>query len=112
MNALRPLLLAACLPLLAGCNAGSAPVASASAGSPPQRFPKVEMPEGSGCAAAIGRFEAVIKADYQTGNVEAKVYDQMVKELAPARSACAAGEDAKARGLVAATKSRHGYPGG
>ena len=113
---LRPtspaLLVLAALPLLAGCNSNSAPVASAPAAYNSQRFPAVDMPVGTGCAAVIGRFEAVIKADYETGNVNAKVYEQMQKELSPARNACAAGDDAGSRGIVASVKSRHGYPNG
>jgi hypothetical protein len=112
MNLLRPALFACLAPLLAACNASNGPVATAAAPAAPAstRFPDVAMPAGSGCAAVIGRFEAVTKADYETGNVNAKVYEQMQKELAPARTACAAGQDAQARGIVAATKSRHGYP--
>ena len=112
---LRPtspaLLLLAAIPL-AGCNSNAVPVATAPAAYNSQRFPAVDMPVGTGCAAVIGRFEAVIKADYETGNVNAKVYEQMQKELSPARNACAAGDDAGSRGMVASVKGRHGYPGG
>ena len=112
MILLRPALLAACLPLLAGCNSNAVPEASAPASYNLQRFPAVDMPVGTGCAAVIGRFEAVIKADYESGNVNAKVYEQMQKELSPARTSCVAGDDAGARGVVSAVKSRHGYPAG
>jgi hypothetical protein len=112
MRLLRPALIAACLPVLAGCNSNAVPTPAAPAAYSSQRFPAVDMPVGTGCAAVIGRFEAVIKADYETGNVNAKVYEQMQKELSPARTACVAGDDAGSRGVVAAVKSRHGYPGG
>ncbi len=115
MPALRPALCSlVLLPLLAACNAAT-PVAVAPAVAPggynSTRFPVVAMPEGSGCAAVIGRYDAVMKADYESGNVGAKVFDQIQNELAGARSACAAGRDGEARGLVSASKSRHGYPG-
>ena len=109
---LHPALLAACLPLLAGCNSSAVPVASAPAAYNSQRFPVVDMPVGTGCAAVIGRFEAIIKADYETGNVNAKVYEQMQKALSPARTSCVAGDDAGSRGVVAAVRSRYGYPNG
>src|SRR3954452_7629103 len=64
MIRLNSALMLAALPLLAGCNSNSAPVASAPAAYNSQRFPAVDMPVGTGCAAVIGRFEAVIKADY------------------------------------------------
>ena len=66
---------------------------------------------GSGCSAVIGRYQAVLKADLDTGNVNKSVYDKIQGELVPANNACAAGRDAEARSLVAASKSRHGYPG-
>lgn len=112
MRPTSPALLLALLPLLAGCNSTAVPSASAPASYNSQRFPVVDMPVGTGCAAVIGRFEAVIKADYETGNVNAKVYEQMQKELSPARTSCVAGDDAASRGIVATVKSRHGYPGG
>jgi hypothetical protein len=113
MKLLFPATLAFCMPLLAGCNTTSESVATAPAPAATNaaRFPTVAMPEGSGCAAVIGRYDAVLKADFQTGNVNAKVYDQIQRELEGARNACTAGKDAEARSLVAASKARHGYPG-
>ena len=61
-------------------------------------------------AAVIGRYDAVLKADWESGNVAERVYTQIQKELEPVRSACAAGRDGEARAMVAANKSRHGYP--
>lgn len=106
--------LAAAAPLLAGCNTTTAsnpapaPVAYAPAGP---RFPVVAMPEGSGCSAVLARYENVLKADLETGNVNKSVYEQIQSELSPARNACAGGRDGEARSIVAASKSRHGYPG-
>jgi hypothetical protein len=113
MISLRSLaFLAAAAPLLAGCNTASQPsalVAEPATNRSP--YPHVVMPEGSGCSAVIGRYDAVLKADVETGNVNKTVYDNIQGELSGARSACAAGRDGEARSLVSASKSRHGYPG-
>ncbi|MDB5651478.1 MAG: hypothetical protein JWL62_2998 [Hyphomicrobiales bacterium] len=113
MIALRTLaLLAATAPLLAGCNAGSQPTALVTEPAATRSlYPHVVMPEGSGCSAVIGRYDAVLKADAETGNVNKSVYENIQGELSSARSACAAGRDGEARSLVSASKSRHGYPG-
>ena len=99
--------------LLAGCNSTppSANVPSASAyrvaGVTPPGF---SMPQGEGCAADIARFEAILGNDLNAGHVSQPVFNQIKLELAPARSACAAGRDGEARGLVVASRKRHGYP--
>ncbi|MBX9739417.1 MAG: hypothetical protein K2X62_05075 [Beijerinckiaceae bacterium] len=114
MIAFRTMILIAAAPLLAGCNTTPAPTARvqpAATAAPASPFPVVVMPEGSGCSAVIGRYQAVLKADLETGNVNKSVYDRIQGELAPANSACAAGRDGEARSIVAASKSRHGYPG-
>lgn len=98
--------------LLAGCNSapsGNVPGASA------YRVPGVTpagfvLPQGEGCAAEVARFEAILRNDLNSGHVAQSVYNRIKVELAPARSACAAGRDAEARGLVAASRKRHGYP--
>ena len=97
---LRPALLALALPLLAGCNAASGPVTGTAA-----------MPSGSGCAAEIGRFDAVLAADLESGNVAAKVHEQIQRELQPVRAACSAGQNEQALAGTGAIKRRHGYPG-
>ena len=48
--------------------------------------------------------------DYAGGNVGLKVYNQIQNEIDRAAALCAAGQDAAARKLVAASKARHGYP--
>ena len=102
------------LPLLAGCNAAPSPQAAAPAPKPgayaATEFPVVVLPKGDGCAAVIGRYDAVLKADWESGNVAERVYTQIQKELEPVRAACNAGRDGEARSLVAANKARHGYP--
>ena len=77
-----------------------------------QRFtPKsFQLPEGSGCAGDVARWQAVQANDYASGNVNLKIYNQIQAEIARAAEACLAGRDAEARKLVASSKSRHGYP--
>ena len=94
---------------LAACNAsdgaGIVPT-TAVATAPPSSF---GLPPGAPCSGEIGRYDAVVKDDLRTGNVEQKVYDQIERELARATAACAAGKGGEAHALVAASKSRHGY---
>jgi hypothetical protein len=94
---------------LAGCNSSSAPppapVAQVPAGSA-----AAKLPEGAGCTGAIARYRAIQDNDLSMGHVNQSVYNQIQSEIADAEKACAAGEDAKAQGLVCASKSRHGYP--
>lgn len=101
---------------LASCNSTPAPQAVATAPqaqravSPitPQGF---RLPEGAGCSGAIARYRAVVANDRETGNVNESVYKQIEGEISGASAACAAGRDGEAMSLVAASKSRHGYPG-
>ncbi len=69
------------------------------------------LPEGTGCSGEIARFRAVQDNDLQTGHVNKSVYDRIKVELDQASAACSAGNDAGARGMLAATKRRFGYPG-
>ncbi|UDL93373.1 hypothetical protein LGH83_12335 [Lichenihabitans sp. PAMC28606] len=73
--------------------------------------PNFKMPEGAGCAGDIARWRAVQDNDFASGNIEPKVYNQIKGEIAKAESACSAGHDGQASGMVAASKRRHGYPG-
>ncbi len=107
---------AAALLALASCNSTPAPQAVAAA--PPQQravspiTPQgFTLPDGAGCSGAIARYRAVIANDHDTGNVGDKVYQQIESEISTASAACAAGKDGEALRLVAASKSRHGYPG-
>src|SRR3954471_9415152 len=93
---------------LAGCNQTSSsatPVASAAA-------PSVQMPAGAGCTARIGRVRTVIENENRIGQVSPTVYRQVDAEVNSAEAACAAGRDAEAERMLAATKARHGYPAG
>ena len=106
----RSLLLIAPLFLtLAACNsARSAPPPAAAVMPPPMAAPA----SGSGCAAVIAQYRAVAKSDADTGNVNRSVYAQIDAEIRRAEAACAAGRDGEAHSLIAASKARHGYPGG
>lgn len=100
---------------LSGCNAAapapeaaaSPPARSAALGVTPEGF---KLPEGSGCAADVARWKAIQDNDLATGHVGQSVYDRIGVEIKAAQDACAAGRDAEARGLVAASRKRHGYP--
>lgn len=102
-----PLLLA-----LAACNQ-TAPVPDAPAPRPgtlavtPESF---QMPQGSGCSGDIARWKAIQDNDLAMGHVSQTVYNQIAGEIGKAQSACAAGRDAEASGLIAASRKRHGYP--
>lgn len=101
---------AAALLALASCNSSPPPQAAAPA---PQQAaaPGVKLPEGAGCTSTIERYRAVVSSDHQTGNVGEGVYKQIDGEISGASAACAAGRDADAMRMLAASKSRHGYPG-
>lgn len=115
MRILRPGIFAAGILALgmAGCNSAPpsanvpAPTAYRVPGVTPQGF---SMPQGEGCAADIARFEAILGNDLNAGHVSQSVFNQIKLELAPARTACAAGRDGEARTLVVASRKRHGYP--
>lgn len=100
---------------LAGCNeTGGGPIASA----PPPASPAgastaaFSLPDGTPCANEIGRYQSVVKADLETGNVEQRVYDQIQREMARAAAACSAGKGGEAHRIVASSKSSHGYRAG
>jgi len=71
--------------------------------------PDFRMPGGAGCAGEIARYRAVQRNDYASGNVAKSVYNQMQREIAAAERVCAAGEEAKARAMIHASETRHGY---
>lgn len=67
------------------------------------------LPEGAACSDDLNRYQTIVKADANTGNLNRSVYVEIESELQPAAEACAAGRDAEARKLVQASKARHGY---
>ncbi|WP_363350074.1 hypothetical protein [Methylocystis echinoides] len=72
----------------------------------------LQLPEGAGCSGPIARYRSVIENDLSMGHVNPGVYRQIQGEISEAANACAAGQDAKAAGLLRASKARHGYPAG
>jgi hypothetical protein len=96
--------------LLAGCKANSDPIVATSPSAAPAPPPAdTRLIIGGGCSGEISRFQTILKADVDTGNVNQSVYDAIQRELAPATSACASGRDGEARAMVQATKAKHGY---
>jgi hypothetical protein len=107
---------------LAGCNAtssqGTSPVAMATATPtyarelpPGVTPPDFRLPSGSGCSGDVARWQAIQDNDLATGHVSKSVYDRIQAEITAAASVCQAGRDAEARGMISASKRRHGYPG-
>ena len=96
---------------LAACNApapqASAPPAPGSVAVTPPGF---QLPEGSDCAAKIARYRAVQDNDLSMGHVVPSGYNQIKRDTAAAESVCAAGRDAEAKAMIAASERRHGYP--
>ena len=96
---------------LAACNA-PAPQASASPapGSVAVTPPGFQLPQGDDCSAKIARYRAVQDNDLSMGHVVPSVYNQIKRDIAAAESVCAAGHDAEAKAMIAASERRHGYP--
>ena len=103
--------LAAAAFALAACNTpgpqAAAPPAPGSVAVTPSNF---QMPQGADCAAVVARYRAVQDNDLSMGHVVQSVYKQMKHETDAAATACAAGHDAEAKSMVAASEKRHGYP--
>jgi hypothetical protein len=92
---------------LVGCNEINGAAPDVSLAATPAASPA--LPAGAPCSGEISRYDAVVRDDLRTGNVEQKVYDQIERELARATAACAAGRGGEAHAIVAASKARHGY---
>ena len=69
-----------------------------------------KLPDGSGCAGDLARWQAVQANDYAGGNVGLKVYNQIQNEIDRAAAFCQAGPNARAPKTVADSRRRHGYP--
>jgi hypothetical protein len=112
---MKPTLLATFAALtLAACNSAG-PTASApppTAGSLVVAPSNFQMPQGSGCAGEVARYRAVQDDDLAMGQIAQSVYNQIHAEIAAAGQACAAGHDEEARGMIVASRKRHGYPVG
>jgi hypothetical protein len=96
---------------LAACNApapqASAPPAPGSVAATPAGF---HLPEGVDCSSKIARYRAVQDNDLSMGRVAQSVYNQIKRDTNAASKVCAAGRDAEAKSMVAASQRRHGYP--
>ncbi len=100
--------------LLSACQTPTA--VTPSAPPPEQAAPGVtpstfRMPTGTGCSGEVERFQAVIDNDVATGHTTRSVHDRVSAEIASARSACSAGNEAGALGQLRATRAKFGYPG-
>jgi hypothetical protein len=62
------------------------------------------------CGAPILGFRRIIDSDVQVGHLSPSVYKSMVPDVSRAASACAQGNDGQALAILAAVKSRNGYP--
>lgn len=110
MKPLAPTLFAALC--LAACNAPAPQAAAPAPGSvvvTPQDF---HLPAGGSCAGEIARYRAIEDNDLAMGQIAQSVYNQIKAETAAADRECSAGHDAQARGMIVASKQRHGYPTG
>src|SRR5271169_6910020 len=96
---------------LAACNAPAPQVSAPSApGSVAVTPPGFQLPEGTDCSAKIARYRAIQDNDLSMGHVVPSVYNQIKRDIAAAESVCAAGRDAEAKAMIAASERRHGYP--
>ena len=95
---------------LGACQTASAPPAPPPSLAPPGVTPSTfRMPEGAGCAGEVARYRAVMDNDLAAGHTTAAVHGRVVGEINTASSACAAGRDAEAVRMIAATKTKFGY---
>jgi len=119
MKTLVPILAASLLAVSLGLAACNAPAPQTSApptpGSVAVTPPGFQLPEGTDCSAKIARYRAVqdndlSMGDLSMGHVVQSVYDHIKRETDAASKVCAAGRDAEAKSMVAASQRRHGYP--
>lgn len=97
---------------LAACQskASPPPVAAAAAPRAAPMAATMALPGGSGCGPAIARTQAVVGADVASGDLNKPVGERFGADLDRAAAACAAGREGEALHLLAAAKSRYGYP--
>ena len=98
-------LLIACAVLSSGCTR-----TTAATGPAPAMAAIAPAPAAAGCTGAIAGFQRVIDADRDTGNVIASVHRRMSTDLAPAKTACAAGRDGEAMSQLSGVRAKYGYP--
>lgn len=94
---------------LASCQSGASAPPPVAAAVAPVAAPAA-LPQGAGCGPAIARTQAVVSADVVSGDLNKPVGARFGADLDRAAAACAAGRDSEALHLLAAAKSRYGYP--
>jgi hypothetical protein len=102
--------------LLPACQTASTPAPQVAAqqeqrGVTPTPY-TFRLPEGTGCAADIARFRAIMRNDMETGHTTKSVFDQIEAEMQRADGMCSSGNSGGASAHVRATRVRFGYPGG
>ncbi len=97
---------------VAACNAPAPQASAPQPGTVAYTPANFALPEGSDCKAAIARYRAIQDNDLSMGHVAQSVYNQIKREIGAAESVCAAGRDAQAKAMIAASEQRHGYPVG
>jgi hypothetical protein len=112
-----PCLAASALALVLGACVQQAPAPQAQAAARPPGYASERytpagfaLPGGEGCQGDVARFRAVMSNDYQTGNVNLSVYRRITSEIDDADHVCAAGDAARASGMIRTTRSKFGYP--
>ena len=110
MSSWKPGFALAALLALAACQSKPAVPPPAAALGPVAALPAGALPAGTGCGPAIARTQAIVDSDVATGNLNAPVGKRFSADLANASAACAAGRDGEALHLLAAARSRYGYP--
>jgi hypothetical protein len=68
-----------------------------------------DLPPAAACTDKLNSYQKVLTSDVTTGNLNQKVYNEIEADLSRAASACAAGKDGEALGIIHATKEKHGY---
>ncbi len=97
--------------VLGGCTqTASAPPTPPAGSAPPGVTPSsFKLPDGTGCAAEIDRFRAVLDNDVSVGHLTRAVYQRAASDLKQAEAPCAAGREVQARSIVSTTKRNYGY---
>ncbi len=96
---------------LCGCNqsVGAPPPVAAAPTSGANQPSWPPLPESAACTESLNSYQKVLNADVSTGNLNQSVYDEIEADLSRAATACAAGKDGEAAGIIRSTKTKHGY---
>lgn len=95
---------------LCGCNMSAQPYSAPPEAAAPASAPAwPALPGGAACTGKLNDYQKVLTADVTSGNLNKSVYDEIEADLSRAASACAAGKDGEALGIIHSTKEKHGY---